>query len=165
MFARKLIRPSTLFSEKDIFGELHAIEKLYKPDHGHDGLESPDNENSATVPRAVRFESCAHQNLVRIFASGRMPLSPDYYIDMELCQYDLNQWIVKNQVLTKNWERETETEGDHNIIISDIFDMLDEGLNIVLQILTGLEFIHSHGMVHRDLNPRNGKSLQVLPAN
>ena len=38
-------------------------------------------------------ESDGHANIITIWDSGRLPRSNYYYIDMELCDLDLNDYI------------------------------------------------------------------------
>lgn len=59
------------------------------------------------------------------------------YIQMELCDSTLRQWINRyNDTLDDSKRRE-------------------EGLNVAKQILNGVEYIHSKKCLHRDLKPAN----------
>lgn len=74
------------------------------------------------------------------------PDSVVYYIDMELCAMNLEQYIqgsLRAPGLV-DWSIPVDAEEVRNII--DIFE----------QILSGVVFIHSEYEVHRDLNPQNG---------
>jgi len=82
-----------------------------------------------------------HANVVAALRSGKLPGSPYYFIDMELCDFNLeiyiaNQWI--NDLEKKYRARQVFT------ILSDISN--------------GVAFLHSHDEVHRDMKPRNGKA-------
>ena len=58
------------------------------------------------------------------------------YIQMQLCQSTLGTWIKKRN--------HTRTPVDPNVVC-----------RIFVQIVRGLDYIHGHGLVHRDLNPKN----------
>jgi len=72
-----------------------------------------------------------------------------YYIDMELCEFTLAQYITGVQVpFLFNWE---------------IFRRKPENIcEIYEHINDGLIFIHENGEVHRDLSPQNGTISLVL---
>ena len=44
---------------------------------------------------------------------------------------------------------------------SERWELLEERLSIILQITWGLNQVHDHKLIHRDLNPRNGMSLDL----
>lgn len=79
-------------------------------------------------------------NIVEVFRQGEAKDAAFHYIDMELCNENLSQYM-----------REHEEKG-LQITMREIW-------NIMGQIANGLEFIHRHGEVHRDLKPRNGTDL------
>jgi serine/threonine protein kinase len=85
-----------------------------------------ENEQRAVV----KLCQDSHKNLVAILGLGKFD-SSHYYIDMELCQSDLEQYIQ-----TSNVE-------------------IDRIWGIMRDISDGVAFIHSHNEVHRDLKPRN----------
>jgi serine/threonine protein kinase len=79
---------------------------------------------------------------------------PFYYIDMELCQGNLEDFIKGNT--------------PHRFDLSNIHRLLnvsERGVwgiwDIMEQITNGIVFIHACGEVHRDLKPRNGTSAHV----
>ena len=57
------------------------------------------------------------------------------FIQMELCDLNLKEWIEKRDEY-------------------EMFDY-DHSLNIMKQIVTGLEFIHQNDLIHRDIKPAN----------
>nr|KAG5712247.1 hypothetical protein BaRGS_014597 [Batillaria attramentaria] len=63
------------------------------------------------------------------------------YIQMELCSTTLQDWLV---------ERNTRLASDHELLNSS-----GDIMRIFHQTLQGVDYIHSHGMIHRDLKPRN----------
>ena len=132
-FARKLIRPSVNVTRGDILSEIQAIDKLYK--------------------------SHRPKRLIRILEHAWLPRSTDYYMDMELCAYNLDAWIRNNMPLYQMKRSDMDTSSyRYRLWDSDLGDMLEDGLIIMLDISKGLEFIHRCKLVHRDLNPRNGIS-------
>uniref|UniRef100_A0A8C2K023 Eukaryotic translation initiation factor 2-alpha kinase 1 n=1 Tax=Cyprinus carpio TaxID=7962 RepID=A0A8C2K023_CYPCA len=69
------------------------------------------------------------------------------YIQMQLCERSLKDWIQERNSRI--------TEG---LLMSvDPCESIDSehALKILKKILEGVEYIHSHGIMHRDLKPRN----------
>ena len=122
MFARKLVRPfAERISDADIANEIRAMEKLCKG---------------------------SHQNIIHIYNHGRLtPSSAFYFIDMALCDFNLDEYIRCSRQAPGLclWKRE-ETIDAGILLIWPIMD----------QVLDGLTFIHSNKEVHRDLAPQNG---------
>jgi serine/threonine protein kinase len=78
---------------------------------------------------------------------GKLPRSTFYYVDMELCQLDLDQYIRNlwppSVIGRSRYFMHAET--DMKLIWMTMSD-----------IASGLSFIHSLDEVHRDLKPQNG---------
>lgn len=111
-----------------IENELRAVEKLCKPG--------------------------THKNIVAVVRYGRFP--PSYYfIDMELCDINLECWIERrwSTVHEKTLPYMT-ADFPPRMRMSQIWDIMEDVLN-------GVAFIHSRQEIHRDLKPRNSKS-QVI---
>lgn len=83
----------------------------------------------------------AHPNIVAVFRQGEVKNSALYYIDMELCDGNLDQFM-----------RDHLPSSTTPIHISDIW-------NIMVQITSGLAYIHSCGEIHRDIKPRNSNTF------
>jgi serine/threonine protein kinase len=91
----------------------------------------------------------SHDNIIRIFDHGRFSsISPMYFIDMELCEIDLEAYISNKRRGIRglvDWDIAF-SEGQREFLI----------IAILQQLLAGLAFIHGHDMVHRDIAPQNG---------
>ncbi|XP_027883238.1 eukaryotic translation initiation factor 2-alpha kinase 1 isoform X3 [Xiphophorus couchianus] len=68
------------------------------------------------------------------------------YIQMQLCERSLKDWIS---------DRNSRPQEEH--IPRSPYDCVDAELtlNLLRNILQGVEYIHSRGIMHRDLKPRN----------
>ncbi|XP_057214345.1 eukaryotic translation initiation factor 2-alpha kinase 1 isoform X2 [Triplophysa rosa] len=69
------------------------------------------------------------------------------YIQMQLCERSLKDWIQDRNLRTM----------EQLPVSKDACESVDceQGLNILKKILEGVEYIHSRGIMHRDLKPRN----------
>lgn len=80
---------------------------------------------------------------------------------MELCAYNLEHWIRNNEGLYSiDGSVIQRSSYEHLNWASGLMDPLEDALLIMIQILYGLNYIHKCQLVHRDLNPRNGKVFQ-----
>jgi len=80
-------------------------------------------------------KSNSHAHIVSVFRLGEVKDSALFYIDMELCDGNLDQFMRDRAAIELN----------------DVW-------SVMVQITSGLAYIHSHGEVHRDIKPRNGKT-------
>ena len=113
-----MLKPFSMLSRTDILNEFRAIEQLCK--------------------------QSSHENIVAVYRYDQ--LGSWYYIDMELCEFNLAQYIYD-------------------------FDMADPmlpalNMTTVLKIMQdvsrGLAFIHQSQKIHRDIKPQNGISFLVV---
>lgn len=88
-----------------------------------------------------------HPNIVEVFKSGQFRGSSHIFIDMELCGMNLETFIQKNREISEIFP-----PGVRELLVWDIMK----------QIANGLVFIHGKGHVHRDINPRNGTSVNHI---
>ena len=125
LFARKLIRPFGEVTVKDILDEARAIEKLQTD------------------------TKC--ENLVLVLQHGWLASSPFYYIDMELCEANLENYL--------HGETLTYDTCTNPRFLGAIFEKrgICHTWDIMHEISLGINFIHSCKQVHRDLKPRNGR--------
>lgn len=97
-----------------------------------------------------------HPNIVTMNRRGWLESPPRYFfIDMELCNSNLDKYIHDERsddaVMTRNTKTAVYVSKDSEILIKmrNIWTMMSH-------VSQGLQFMHLHGQVHRDLRPRNG---------
>ena len=90
-----------------------------------------------------------HENIVAVLQHGWLKRSPYYFIDMELCDLNLENFIYAKSL--DGFESEFESEGktQQEVRLANLWP-------ITTDIVRGLRFIHVNGHVHRDMKPRNG---------
>lgn len=104
----------------------------------------PEHPHEATIADQLRLRDGGCRNLIKVISHGPLPTSDLYYIDMELCDFDLHNYIHDGE----QYQVSTSTRFRKKRAAFDI-------LHIVTQITTGIAFLHKHKMVHRDLKPKN----------
>lgn len=127
VFARKLIRPVGNITEivHGIANEVRVITKL--------------------------SANGGHPNIVNILGHGWMNIDERYYVDMECCAMNLEEFINGNFI---------------DRLGKEYFNPRDDGdgpaclrlWTIIRHISSGLGYIHDLREVHRDLKPQNGNS-------
>jgi len=115
--------------------------------------ESASNREIDAIER-LRQKGFEHPNIIQIFGHGRLDGDGRVYINMELCDINLHEYIkVRRTVKSVNlnglleWNA-AEAMGQRTFLI----------VAILQQIMAGLNFLHKKGEVHRDLDPKNGNS-------
>jgi len=111
IFARKVLKPFSMLARQDILNEFQMIEQLCK--------------------------QSSHENIVAVYRYDR--LGDWYYIDMELCEFNLEQYIYDFGTAAPT------------------LPMLNMTtlLKIMQEVSRGLAFIHKSRKVHRDIKPQN----------
>jgi serine/threonine protein kinase len=125
-FARKLMRVSHVDDAKVIDNEVQMLKDLSKERHPH---------------------------IVVVFRIGMLRNSQDLFIDMELCDLNLTDYIrgTKPRNLVPAF-----------FVRDQPPPMLARQIwNVMLQITTGVEYLHCQQVVHRDLKPANGTEPPV----
>lgn len=105
---------------------------------------------------AKLYENGVPKNLVAIIRHGYLPQSIFYYIDMELCDHNLDDYISDmsndmHALIHHSLSTRLSRSAFKKRRELDIWDIME-------QISNGLRFIHGCGEVHRDLKPSNSMS-------
>ena len=98
----------------------------------------------------VLRENGTMDNLVSVTSHGWLSDSPYYYIDMELCHGNLEDYIENRPQIQYIQLRNPRLHAVR-LMERGVWNLWD----IMEQIASGVEFIHACKQVHRDLKPRN----------
>jgi len=92
----------------------------------------------------------SHVNIVAVWKLGRLLNSPYYFIDMELCDLNLHDYIHRSAPPNPS-------ESIPYFIKNAPPPLKAQQIwNIMKHIAGGVQYLHSLDMVHRDLKPANG---------
>lgn len=90
-----------------------------------------------------------HPNIIKVLQHGWLNGKGQYYFfDMELCEMNLEDYMQEH-IASKLGPKYLDP------IVNDELSCLSLW-GIVRQITSGLEFIHKHRELHRDMKPQNG---------
>lgn len=96
-----------------------------------------------------------HPNIVVVLKHGWLNLNENYFVDMELCAINLEDYIRKDFKTVLGLSQYLDPLSATDEVGGWMSCLTLWG--IMRQITSGLEFIHNHRELHRDLKPRNGK--------
>jgi serine/threonine protein kinase len=113
--------------------------------------------------RAIKIcMSREHPNIVTILHYGRLS-SDHFYIDMELCAINLDDYIYDTSSARSKVQNEANCEGISPVFVPNecSFQLqLQNVYTIMSQISDGVKFLHMEKLAHRDLKPSNGTSYR-----
>jgi serine/threonine protein kinase len=96
----------------------------------------------------------AHLHIVTVLKIGELRDTPFLFIDMELCDLDLAEYIHC-------------TKAESSVLTYFVKDQppplkAQQIWNVMLHIAKGVQYLHSKDIVHRDLKPANGNFLATI---
>lgn len=101
------------------------------------------------------MNSNTHQNIVSVLAFGKLSHFL-YYIDMELCDLNLERWIYGK------WDQNTAKRLPHLTVELPPRARMGQVWDIMEDITRAVAFIHDEHEIHRDLKPSNGTTTTVI---
>lgn len=119
--------------------------------------ESKERESKNEARVVEKFQTIGgHNNIISIWKHGELNRH-HYFFDMELCIMNLDHFVCGDIQSILGWDRFL----DPALVNCDLASLTFWG--ITKQIASGLAFLHSHGELHRDLKPKNGKTQFKRP--
>jgi hypothetical protein len=96
----------------------------------------------------------AHENVVQVYHHGLLWYRDSYFIDMELCNLSLHDYIHQKTPVQLPESLQPFLKGDGS--------SLPQIWTIMSQIAKGVEYIHSQHQIHRDIKPSNGAAARYI---
>src|SRR5271155_2854199 len=123
-------------------------------------VTTQDIDDEIRAIKALR-ELGEHPNLVRILRDGPLEVSTYHYIDMELCNLSLKTYIHDERPKFPSSPQSLPSLTGPSFVEKDcpVELKIRNVCTIMSHISSGIEFLHRHGYVHRDMKPENGTSL------
>jgi serine/threonine protein kinase len=93
----------------------------------------------------------SHDNIVAVRQIGELRNTRYYFIDMELCDLNLSQYIYGTTLSAAESTPYFIKNAPPPLKALQVW-------NVMIDIASGLEYLHSLRLAHRDLKPDNGGS-------
>jgi serine/threonine protein kinase len=117
-------------------------------------IEEKDIAREADAIRKICANG-AHLHIVAVLKLGKLRDTPYHFIDMELCDLNLEKYIYRptppNPLESVPYFIKTASPP---LKAQQIW-------NVMMQIASGVKYLHTLKMVHRDLKPANGELSPV----
>lgn len=114
-------------------------------------MKRVDIENEVRAIKKL-CERGVHHNIISVLKFGELPnpAGPCYFIDMELCDLNLEGYIHRREPLSP-------TESIPYFVKNEAPPTKALQIwNVMSQIANGVKYIHEQKEVHRDIKPANG---------